>query len=167
MNFFFFYRNMKRKCQENFHHSIFFTYKKKKKELFDKFRTRFFFLSFLCLIIFSLVVAVLHYVFVISSVARMIKKLITVLPISQKIWVADNLPTHYAPETFKMWSEGLTLLKFDHFTATQILCEIKFWWIQTVQIVIFAKFRDSELWIFGKFGTWKLLKFAEIKIENL
>ena len=34
---------------------------------------------------------------------------------------------HYAPETFKMISKGLTLLKFDHFTATPILREIKFW----------------------------------------
>ena len=25
------------------------------------------------------------------------------------------------------WEEGLTLLKFDHFTATPILQEIKFW----------------------------------------
>ena len=38
-------------------------------------------------------------------------------------------PVHYAPETFKMWSWGLTLLKFDNFTATKILREIKFWQI--------------------------------------
>ena len=25
------------------------------------------------------------------------------------------------------------VMKFDHLTATPILCEIKFWWIQTVQ----------------------------------
>ena len=43
------------------------------------------------------------------------------------------LALHYAPETFKMWSWSLTLLKFDHFTATQIVREIKFWQIQTVQ----------------------------------
>ena len=35
-------------------------------------------------------------------------------------------PAHYAPETFKMGSKGLTLLMFDQFTATQILREIKF-----------------------------------------
>ena len=39
---------------------------------------------------------------------------------------------HYAPETFKKWSLGLTLLKFDHLTAAQILREIQFWRIQTV-----------------------------------
>ena len=40
---------------------------------------------------------------------------------------------HYAPETFKMLSLGLTLLKFGHFTATLILREITFWGIQRVQ----------------------------------
>ena len=39
---------------------------------------------------------------------------------------------HYAPEPFKMWSWGLTFLKFDHITATQILREIEFWQIQTL-----------------------------------
>ena len=29
--------------------------------------------------------------------------------------------------------KGLALLKLDDFTATQILCEIKFWCIQMVQ----------------------------------
>ena len=32
--------------------------------------------------------------------------------------------------------------------------------------VILGNLRDSELWIFGKFGTWKLLKFTKIKIQN-
>ena len=36
--------------------------------------------------------------------------------------------------------EGLTLLKFDDFTTTQILREIKFWWIETVKNVIFCNF---------------------------
>ena len=33
---------------------------------------------------------------------------------------------HYAPETFKMWSWGMTLLKFDNLTVTPVLGEIKF-----------------------------------------
>ena len=47
---------------------------------------------------------------------------------------------HYAPETFKMWSYGLTLLKFDHFTATLILREIQFCRISTVQKCHFWQF---------------------------
>ena len=35
-------------------------------------------------------------------------------------------PFHYAPETFKMWSQGLNLLKFDHFTVTPLSREIWF-----------------------------------------
>ena len=35
-------------------------------------------------------------------------------------------------------------MKFDHLTATQILCEIQFGWIQTVENVIFSKFRNSD-----------------------
>ena len=33
--------------------------------------------------------------------------------------------------------------------------------------VIFDNFRNTELWIFGKFGTLKLLKFIKIKIQHL
>ena len=40
----------------------------------------------------------------------------------------------------------------------------KFKWSKNV---IFGNFRDSELWIFGKFETWNLLKFTRIKIQNL
>ena len=40
---------------------------------------------------------------------------------------------HYATETFKMRSWGLTLLKFDHLTTSPILREIKLRRIQTVQ----------------------------------
>ena len=57
-----------------------------------------------------------------------VKKNLANLIKSQKV-----LQTHYAPETFKMCSQGLTLLKFGHFTATPILCKIKFLRIQTVQ----------------------------------
>ena len=78
-----------------------------------------------------------------------------------------SFPMHYALETFKMWSLCLTLLEFDNLNVTQILREIQFWWIQTVQNVNFGNFRYSELWIFGKFGTWKMLKFTKIKIQNL
>ena len=74
---------------------------------------------------------------------------------------------HYAPETYKMWSKGFTLLKFDNFTATQILREIKLWQIQTVKNVIFYNIRDFELWILENLGLEKLLKLTKIKIQNL
>ena len=86
---------------------------------------------------------------------------------------------------FSLKIEQLTL----HSTMLQKLskCEVKAWlcWnviiLPTLQFyvksniggfnrsksVIFANFIDSELWIFGKFRTWKLLKFTKIKIENL
>ena len=37
---------------------------------------------------------------------------------------------------------------------------VKFKWSKNV---ILGNFRDSELWMFGKFGTWKLLKFTKNK----
>ena len=33
--------------------------------------------------------------------------------------------------------------------------------------VTYGNFRDSELWIYAKFGTWKLPKVTKIKIHNL
>ena len=33
--------------------------------------------------------------------------------------------------------------------------------------VIFGNFTASDLWTFGKFGTWKLLKFTKINIQNI
>ena len=76
-----------------------------------------------------------------------------------------------------------------HFTMLQKLskCEVKAWFCWNVIIlqplwfyvksnfgafklsknVIFGNFRDSEFYFFGKFGTWKLLKFTRIKIQSL
>ena len=42
--------------------------------------------------------------------------------------------------------------QYDNLTATPILREIKFWWIQTVQKCHFWQFRDSEHWILVNFG---------------
>ena len=77
------------------------------------------------------------------------------------------LALHYAPETFKMWSWSLTLLKFDHFTATQIVREIKFWQIQTVQKCHFWHFQRVWNLKLGKFGTKSCKKLLKIKIQNL
>ena len=59
-------------------------------------------------------------------------------------------PSHYAPETFKMWSSGLTLLKFDHFTTTFILHVNS-----NGQKMSFMAILESWTLNFGKFGTWK------------
>ena len=40
----------------------------------------------------------------------------------------------------------MTLLKFDNFTATPILCEIKFLQIRMVQKCYFGNFEGSEFW---------------------
>ena len=55
----------------------------------------------------------------------------------------------------------MTLLKFDHFTATLIRLEIKFWRIQTVQKCHFLAILESHKFQFGEFWTWKLLKFTK------
>ena len=55
----------------------------------------------------------------------------------------------------------MTLLKFDHCTATQILREIQFWRIQTVQKWHFWQFQRLRTFNLGKFGTWKLLKLTK------
>ena len=56
------------------------------------------------------------------------------------------LALHYAPETFKMWSWSLTLLKFDHFTATRIVVKSNFGKFKQSKNVIFGNFRASEFW---------------------
>ena len=64
---------------------------------------------------------------------------------------------HYAPETFKMWSSGLTLLKFYHYSD--------FTWNQSLLNSNSPNMSYWQFWILqsltlGKFGTWKLLKFT-------
>ena len=51
------------------------------------------------------------------------------------------------------------------FSSHSDFTKIQFWQIQTSKNVIFGNLLDSEFWIFGKFGTWKLLKFNKIKIQ--
>ena len=63
----------------------------------------------------------------------------------------------------KAW---LCLLTFDHFTATQILREIKFWWIQILvnsngPKMSFLPILEVLNFDFSKFGTWKLLEITE------
>ena len=73
---------------------------------------------------------------------------------------------HYAPETFKMWSWGLTLLKFDHFTATQILREIKFWWIHTVPRCYFCQFQRIWILILVYLGSFQVLNLPKFKFQS-
>ena len=81
------------------------------------------------------------------------------------------LNTTLIQKTFKMGSYGLILLKFDDFTATPILREIRFWRNQTVQKCYFCNFWDSEIWMLVNFGLEScsnLLKskFRVSKIAN-
>ena len=60
-------------------------------------------------------------------------------------------------------------LRLDFVEIWSFYCYCNFTWNLLVNsnspnTFIFGKFWDSELWIFGKFGTWKLLKFT--KNEN-
>ena len=41
--------------------------------------------------------------------------------------------------------------EFINFTATQILSENKFWWIERDKNMIFGNFRGTEILIFNKF----------------
>ena len=67
-----------------------------------------------------------------------------------------------------MGSLGLTLLKFDHFTATQILREIKFWQIQTVQKCSFLEILETLLFEFlVNLGLESCSNLLKIKIQNL
>ena len=57
----------------------------------------------------------------------------------------------------------MTLLKFDHCTSTQILREIQFWQIQTVQKCLFGNFRDSKFGFFSKLEQLSSIKFTKIQ----
>ena len=57
--------------------------------------------------------------------------------------------------------EILSLYCHSHFKQNQTLAN------SNGPKMSFGNFRDPEFWIFGKFGTWKLLKFTKIKIQNL
>ena len=74
-----------------------------------------------------------------------------------------NKIMNYAPENFKMWSQGLTLLKFDHFTATQILREIKFWRIQSLNgpKMLFLAILKVLNFVFSKLEQLSSPKFIE------
>ena len=47
-------------------------------------------------------------------------------PVPSPIFTNSMTNQLWTRKTFKMWSQGKTLLKFEHSTATQILREIKF-----------------------------------------
>ena len=51
----------------------------------------------------------------------------------RKLHCMFYIPVHFAMlQKFSKCEVNAWLFKFDHFTATQIFREIKFWWIQTV-----------------------------------
>ena len=52
-------------------------------------------------------------------------------------------PLSLCSENFKM-GKVLTLSKFDQFTATQFLCEIKFGKFKQSKNIIFGNFKESE-----------------------
>ena len=56
-------------------------------------------------------------------------------------------------------------MKFDHFTTTQILREIKFWRIQTVQKFISGNFGDSKLWILVNLGLESCSNLLKLKFR--
>ena len=56
--------------------------------------------------------------------------------------------------------------KSHDFSITQILREIKFWQIQTVQKCHFGNFRDSELWIWENLGFESCSNVLKIKIHT-
>ena len=87
---------------------------------------------------------------------------------SLDFWVPVPLrvPLHYAPETFKIWSYGLTLLKYDNLTITQILREIKFWRIQMVKKCQFWQFYWFWILIFSKFEHLLSPKFTKIQCSE-
>ena len=62
---------------------------------------------------------------------------------------------------------GLTLLKFDNFTATQILCEIKFWWIQTVQKCYIYQFWRFWILILVNLSNFQVPNLLKFKVESL
>ena len=55
------------------------------------------------------------------------------------------------------------MLKFDHFIATQILCEIKLWWIQKVQKRSFLAILEVLNFDFRKFEQLSSPKFTKIQ----
>ena len=66
----------------------------------------------------------------------------------------------------------MTLLKFDNFTTTSILHEIKFWRTQTVQKCHLWQFWRAELWILVNLGlescsNWQKSKFLTSKIAKM
>ena len=66
--------------------------------------------------------------------------------LSLSLQVLHVFPKAQCSRNFQNVKLRLDFVKFDNFTATQILLEIKFWKIQTVHNVIFGNFRHSELW---------------------
>ena len=74
---------------------------------------------------------------------------------------------HYAPEIFKMWSWGLTLLTFDNFTVPlQLYMKSWFGEFKRSENVIFGNFWDPEFWILANFGLESCSKLI-FTIQNL
>ena len=59
------------------------------------------------------------------------------------------------------------LLKFENLTVTQILREIKFRQIQTVQKCNFGNFRDSEFWFLVNLSIFQVPNLPKFKFQSL
>ena len=77
------------------------------------------------------------------------------------------ISNHYASETFKIWSLGLTLLKFVNFTDTQILREIKFWRIEMLKKCLFCKFRRFWILILVNLAIFQVPNLPNFKVQNI
>ena len=112
--------------------------------------------------------------------------LVSVQFLATLVWIVAAFPN--AQKVYPQRSEVRQFFSFTQCTMLQKLskCEVKAWHCCNLIILpplrfyvksYFGEFKrskksflailDSELWIFGKFGAWKLLKFTKNKIQNL
>ena len=70
----------------------------------------------------------------------------------RSIFLLNSNLLHYAPETFKMWSWGLTLLKLIILPPLRFCVKSHFAKFKWSKNVIYGSFTDTELWILVNLG---------------
>ena len=79
-----------------------------------------------------------------------------------------NFNTVYKDLSLALCSRNIqnVKLRLDILSPLRFYVKLNFGEFKQSKNVIFGN-KDTELIIFGNFGTWNLLKFTEIKIQNL
>ena len=82
----------------------------------------------------------------------------------KKLYFAHMYPLHYAPETLKMWRQGLTLIILP---SLGFYVKSNFGELKRSKNVIFVHFRGSQFWFYQIWATFNTKIYQKFKVQSL